>query len=306
MWILPTLIFLSVTLGIASVVVWLMPNKAQRRLQAMTDPDGKSEWIATMVNVVGPFAKLSTPTGDWELSPTRIKFINAGIRNKDAHLAYFGVKTLLPLIFAVFAYIIVAPRVALDNMSMVLILALAATAGCYLPNIVLNWKVKRRQLEILDSFPDAADLMLVCVEAGLGLDAALTKVADEIKIKSVDLAQELHLTNLEMRVGGSRQKSLANLALRTGVEEINTFATMLIQSDKFGTSLGESLRVFSEDLRQKRQTRAEEKAAKIAVKMLIPLVLCIFPSIMLVILAPAGLRIIRTVIPLITGEATAG
>jgi tight adherence protein C len=114
--------------------------------------------------------------------------------------------------------------------------------------------------------------MLVCVEAGLGLDAGLTRVADEIKRKSVALAEELHLTNLEMRAGASREAALRNLALRTGVEETGTFATMLTQADRFGTSIGESLRVFSDDLRHKRQMRAEERAAKIPTSCCFPLV----------------------------------
>jgi tight adherence protein C len=158
-----------------------------------------------------------------------------------------------------------------------------------------------RRREIFESFPDASDLMLVCVEAGLGLDAGLTKVADEIKIKSVALAEELHLTNLEMRAGGTREKSLRNLALRTGVEEIGIFASMLTQADKFGTSIGDSLRVFSDDLRHKRQIRAEEMAAKVPTKMLFPLVVFIFPSIIMVIMGPAVIQIIRTIMPMLSG-----
>jgi tight adherence protein C len=161
---------------------------------------------------------------------------------------------------------------------------------------------RSRKREIFENFPDAADLMLVCVEAGLGLDAGLVKVTDEIRMKSIALAEELHWTNLEMRAGGTREKSLRNLAMRTGVEEIGIFATMLTQADKFGTSIGESLRVFSDDLRHKRQVRAEEIAAKIPTKMLIPLVLCIFPSILMVILGPAAIQIIRTLGPMFGGR----
>ena len=142
--------------------------------------------------------------------------------------------------------------------------------------------------------------MLVCVEAGLGMDAAMTKITEEIRIKSGALADELHLTNLEMRAGGSRAKSLRNLALRTGIEEIGTFATMLAQSDRFGTSIGESLRVFSEDLRHKRQVRAEEHAAKVPTKMLVPLCLFIFPAIIMVILGPAMIVIVRTIGPILS------
>jgi len=137
------------------------------------------------------------------------------------------------------------------------------------------------------------------VEAGLGLDAALTRVADEIRRKSGALADELHLTNLELRAGASREQSLRNLALRTGIEEVGTFATMLTQADRFGTSVGESLRVFADDLRHKRQMRAEEQAAKVPTKMLFPLVLFIFPSILMVVLGPALIQIARNLLPMI-------
>ena len=144
--------------------------------------------------------------------------------------------------------------------------------------------------------------MLVCVEAGLGLDTALVRVAEEMKIKSTVLTEEIHLTNLENRAGNSREQSLRNLALRTGLEEISTFATMLCQADKFGTSIGESLRVFSDDLRHKRQIRAEILAAKLPTKMLFPLILCIFPAISMVILGPAGVQIYHVILPMLSGQ----
>jgi tight adherence protein C len=254
------------------------------------------------VKLVGPFAKLSTPADVDKASPLRIKFLNAGLRHPDAYLVFFGIKTLLPFVLAGMAFFALRASTQLSGMSLMLSLAVAALLGCYLPNFVLFWMGRRRKREIFENFPDAADLMLVCVEAGLGLDAGLTKVTDEMRVKSMALAEELHWTNLEMRAGGTREKSLRNLATRTGVEEIQTFATMLTQADRFGTSIGESLRVFSEDLRHKRQVRAETLAAKVPTKMLIPLVLCIFPSILMVILGPAGIRIIRTILPMIAGR----
>jgi len=301
MLILSVLIFFTVTLGLTGLFYWLTPTKTEQRLQAMSNPAEKPQWTETMVNLVGPFAHLSSPTGKWETSPLRIKFLNAGIRHDDARLIYFGIKTLLPLVFAGLAFLTLRTMTHYDGLKFLLYLMLAAMIGCYLPNFLLNWKIRMRRREIFESFPDATDLMLVCVEAGLGLDAGLTKVADEIRMKSVALAEELHLTNLEMRAGGTREKSLRNLALRTGVEEISTFATMLTQADKFGTSIGESLRVFSDDLRHKRQVRAEEMAAKIPTKMLFPLVVFIFPSIIMVILGPAVIQIIRTILPMLTG-----
>lgn len=302
MMLFPALIFFAVVLTLGGVFLWLTPSKTEQRLQAMSNPTGKSQWTESVVKIVGPFAQLSAPPIDGEASPLRVKFLNAGIRHPDAHLIFFGSKTLLPLAFAGLAFIALRASNQTSGLTLVMYLAVAALIGCYLPNFVLYLVTRNRKREIFENFPDAADLMLVCVEAGLGLDAGLVKVTDEIKMKSVALAEELHWTNLEMRAGGTREKSLRNLAMRTGVEEIGVFATMLTQADKFGTSIGESLRVFSDDLRHKRQVRAEEIAAKIPTKMLIPLVLCIFPSILMVILGPAAIQIIRTLVPMFGGR----
>jgi tight adherence protein C len=302
MMLFPALIFFAVVLTLGGVFLWLTPSKTEQRLQAMSNPTGKSQWTESVVKIVGPFAQLSAPPIDGQASPLRIKFLNAGIRHPDAHLIFFGSKTLLPLAFAGLAFIALRASNQTSGLTLVMYLAVAALIGCYLPNFVMYLMTRNRKREIFENFPDAADLMLVCVEAGLGLDAGLVRVTDEIKMKSVALAEELHWTNLEMRAGGTREKSLRNLAMRTGVEEIGIFATMLTQADKFGTSIGESLRVFSDDLRHKRQVRAEEIAAKIPTKMLIPLVLCIFPSILMVILGPAAIQIIRTLGPMFGGR----
>lgn len=303
MLMLPVLIFLAVTLGLAGLYFLLAPSKTAQRLQAMYGPQEKANWIEAATSIAAPFAKLSTPEEDWDTSPLRIRFYNAGIRHRDARLIYFGAKSALPLLFAGAAFLSMRTTTNLAGMSFLFGLLLSALVGCYLPNFLLSWRVRIRTREIFENFPDAADLMLVCVEAGMGLDAALVKVADEIRMKSRSLAEELHLTNLEMRVGASREKAMRNLALRTGVEEVATFATMLTQADKFGTSIGDSLRVFSDDLRHKRQSRAEELAAKIPTKMLFPLVVCIFPSVIMVILGPAAIQIIRTLLPLINKGA---
>ena len=298
----PVLVFVTVSLAVGGFVIWVLPTRTERRLQAVAPSSTKSAWTETAVKIVGPFAQLSSPTGDGETTPLRVRFLNAGIRHPDASLFYFGLKTLLPLGFAGLAFLAMRAAGADEGLKFMLWLAVVALVGCYLPNAVLYVMVRNRKREIFENFPDAADLMLVCVEAGLGLDAGLVKVTEEIRVKSMALAQELHWTNLEMRAGATREKSLRNLALRTGVEEIGTFATMLTQADRFGTSIGESLRVFSDDLRHKRQMRAEELAAKVPTKMLLPLVLCIFPCISLVILAPAAIRILHTILPMLTGH----
>jgi len=299
MLILSILVFLAVTIGLSAAYFYLAPSRTEQRLQAMNEPARATEWTETVLKLAGPLARLSVPQGDWDNSPLRIRFLNAGIRHEDARLVYFAAKTVLPLVFAFLAFLAAQAANTADSLTLVLYMALAALVGCYLPNLVLALARRSRQREIFESFPDAADLLLVCVEAGLGLDAALTKVTEEMRRKSTALSEELHLTNLELRAGGTREKSLRNLALRTGVEEIGTFATMLTQADKFGTSIGDSLRVFSDDLRHKRQTMAEERAAKVPTKMLIPLVLCIFPSVIMVILGPAVIQIIRTMMPLL-------
>jgi tight adherence protein C len=299
--VIPLLVFLAVSLGLAGAFLWWSPTRAAQRLHAMAGGPAKSEWTETVVKLAGPFARLSLPSGDWETSALRIAFLNAGIRRDDARLIYFGAKTFLPLAMAALSWMALRVAGQAYGMTLLLYVTVSALVGCYLPNLVLRWKVRTRQREIFENFPDAADLMLVCIEAGLGLDASLTRVADELRRQSLALAEELHLVNLEMRAGGTRDKALRNLAMRTGVDEITTFASMLTQADKFGTSIGDSLRIFSDDLRHKRQVRAEEAAAKVPTKMLIPLVLFIFPSVIMVILGPAIIRVVRTILPMLNG-----
>ena len=300
---LPALVFLSVTLGVGGALLLWMPTRAQKRLQQVDgNTHDRSAWSETVTRVVGPFAKLSAPEEDWDRSALRVRFLQAGLRSPQARVIYLGTKTVLPLLLAGIAYTALRSSGGLSSLTLLLLVLVAALIGCYLPNVVLSMAARSRQREIFENFPDAADLMLVCVEAGLGLDAAMVRVADEMRRKSVALAEELHLTILEMRAGGSRDAALRNLALRTGVEETNSFATMLTQADRFGTSIGESLRVFSDDLRHRRQMRAEERAAKIPTKMLVPLVLCIFPSVIVVILGPAMIQIIRVMLPLLASR----
>ena len=299
MILISTLVFLSVSGLILGAYFLFAPTRIDRRIDTIAEIPQQQGWETTFANIVGPFARLSAPDGDWEKSPLRLRFIHAGIRRSDARAIFFGTKTLLPLVFAFIMYLTMRGSDDASGLSLLLNLAIAALVGCYIPNVFVWLLARARKREIFENFPDAADLMLVCVEAGLGLDAALTRVTDELQMKSRALAEELHMTTLEVRAGGTREQALHHLALRTGLEEIGTFATMMTQSDKFGTSVGDSLRVFSDDLRHKRQMRAEELAAKIPTKMLFPLVLFIFPSIIMVVLGPAVIRIIRTIGPMI-------
>ena len=212
---------------------------------------------------------------------------------------YFGAKSLLALLLpALLALTLALAPWAAEipgGRWMALLLGTAAF-GYYLPNLVLDRIAKRRQQEIFETIPDALDLLTVCVEAGLSLERALVKVASEIHIKSLTLAQELQLVLMEMRAGFTKEKALRNLALRTGVEDVDTLVAMLIQSERFGTSMGNSLRVHSENLRTKRRLRAEEAAAKIALKLLFPLIFFIFPSLLLVLMGPALISIYRVML----------
>ncbi len=297
------LIAASVSLAALGVLQLVVGTRLERRLRALAPPAAERNWILTAVQLVGPFARLSSPAPGWDSSPVRLRFLRAGLRQPAAPLIFYGLKTLLPLTLA----LLVAPFIRLSGLPVSepgfwLLLSLAAMGGCYLPDLGLRVLTARRHRVIFEGFPDAADLMLICVEAGLGLDAALIRVADELAAGSPVLAQELHLTVLEIRAGVVRAEALRHLALRAGVDEIGVFASMLGQSERFGTRVGDALRIFSDDLRQKRQVRAEEQAAKVSVRMLFPLVLCIFPAISMVVLGPALIRITRTLLPMLAGQ----
>ena len=309
-----TLLYAALIFGAVAALTYaaflqFSPTRTQKRIAEVTgtSPYGTTptddEWMVTIAKLTGPFARLSLPKGGWENSPLRRRFLHAGVRGEGPIALYFGAKTILALALPAFTYVYLALSGRdFSSTALLLILLCLAAFGYYLPNYVLHRIVLRRQRTIFENFPDATDLMLVCVEAGLGLDAALAKVADEMKHKCIPLAQELHLVNLEIQAGGSRESALRNLALRTGVDSLDTFATMLIQADRFGTSIGDSLRVLSEELRTKRQLAAEEAAAKIPLKLLFPLVFFIFPSMLLVLLGPAVIQIDRILLPILHGH----
>lgn len=307
------IIFLIVVFAVAFCIVLLAmylfsPDRVQQRLteftavKASTLPSQDNEWVEKIVKVAKPFAKLSLPEEGWEKSALRTRFINAGWRSPSAPAIYFAAKTILAIALPMLLTIVLTQSTAvIGRYSQLFMLLLCASIGYYLPNVLLSQVVKRRQREIFENFPDALDLLTVCVEAGLSLEQALNKVASEMQLKSLVLSHELELVLIEMRAGFSKEKALRNLALRTGVEDIDTLVAMLIQSERFGTSMGDSLRVHSESLRSKRRFRAEEAAAKIALKLLFPLIFFIFPTLLLVLLGPAFIQIYRVLLPTFAG-----
>ncbi|HEY6444559.1 MAG TPA: type II secretion system F family protein [Candidatus Acidoferrales bacterium] len=227
-------------------------------------------------------------------SPTNAQLVmlRAGYRSANATSAIRGVKILLPLglVALVFA-------TGLFRYSPWLSFLGALILGYLLPELWLVWRVHARQQRLRLGLPDALDLLVICVEAGLGLDQSLMRVAEELRITHPELSDEITLVNLEMRVGKTRLDALRELARRTGLEDIKALVAMLIQTERFGTSVAQSLRVHSDDLRMKRRQRAEEMSAKTTVKMVPPLVFFIFPALMVVILGPAVIAVIRQLAP---------
>ena len=305
------IIVFSAALGVMLIT---RPNVLQRRLDAIAPgtagrggsatTDGPSQWMETIVKASAHVAKLSLPTEGWDKSALRTRFMNAGWRSTSAAGIYFAAKTALALGLPLIALMMLGslPSKISHSLAMIaMLLMLLATLGYYLPNAVLARQVDRRQQEIFENLPDSLDLMTVCVEAGLGVDAAMLRVADEIHVKSQVLSDEFLLVLLELRAGSSREKALRNLAMRTGVSDVETLVAMLVQAERFGTSVGTALRVHTDMLRTKRRHLAEERAAKVALKLLFPLMFFIFPALLIVLLGPAVIQIYRVMLPTVSG-----
>jgi tight adherence protein C len=286
---------LLVFVVVAGLALWAMLALSsvplRERLKSFTGAaeaapaPGKGEWIEKVARVAEPFSRLSLPEDGWEQSALRTRFMNAGWRHPAAPKLYFAAKTLLAL-----ALPALVAGLAARSGHLLLVLFSSAAIGYYLPNGVLARRAETRQRDIFESLPDALDLLTICVEAGLSMERALAKVAGEIHIKSLALAQELQLVLIEMRSGFSKERALRNLALRSGVEDVDALVAMLVQAERFGTSMGDSLRVHADNLRRKRAVVAQEAAAKVALKLLFPLIFCIFPALMIVLLGPASIQ----------------
>jgi tight adherence protein C len=302
------LVFIVVVAGCLGVTALMGPDAARQRLSELVASGaprahGKARLLRWVSAVTRPVSRLSMPEEGFEKSSVKLRFVHAGIRSSTAPPTFFGVKTLLTLGLPLVGFaLLTITGSSLKGNSLMMAMLLLAACGYYGPNMVLSHLVKVRQREIFESFPDALDLMTVCVEAGLGTEAAMMRVADDLQFKSPALADELRVVNLELRAGADRQRALQNLAIRTGVEEVDGFVTMISQAERFGTSVAASLRVHSQMLRTRRRQRAEEAAAKIGLKLLFPLIFCIFPSLMVVLMGPAMIQIYRVLLPSMGGN----
>lgn len=234
------------------------------------------------------------PSSPQKVSSTQRLLMRAGYRSPDAVIAMQGAKILAPIILLCVVYF-----TGFYHHNPFFILAIAAIAGFLAPDFWLTTRIRKRQHILRLAMPDALDLLVICVEAGLGLDQSILRVSQELKIAHPELCEELELVNAEIRVGKSRLEALRALATRTGVDDIKALVATLIQTDRFGTSVAQSLRVHSDDLRTKRRQRAEEAAAKTTVKMVPPLVFFIFPALFVVILGPAVITIVRNFLPIV-------
>jgi tight adherence protein C len=296
---LPLLAFAFGSLMVAALGMRLVASRADvlgRRLDEVTgrraaaaDESPQFDRVVRVLKRVGT----RVPRSPGEMGKLQLRLVRAGYRSDEALPVFFGIRVAASLgAFALFSTGILLP----PNLS----LAIGAVLLAYvLPGMVLARIAKRRQHRLRLALADALDLLVVSVEAGLGLDQAMVRVGEELEFAYPELADELRLVNLELRAGKPRIECLRNLGERTGVEDVSSLVTMLIQTDKFGTSIAQSLRVHSETLRTKRRQRAEEAAAKTGVKMVFPLVFCVFPAIWVVAIGPAAIKFVTVLFPVV-------
>jgi tight adherence protein C len=262
---------------------------AQRDTSAATESRKPKRDLTGMIN---PVARYILPQDGEERTRIANNLIHAGYRSEKALPYFYALKTLLALGLPLVVFLATRwfPFSTLNTLAFSMIFA--AFIGVSLPNYVLD-KIKENRLKKLrNGFPDALDLLVVCVEAGLGLGAAIDRVARDLEVSHSELAEELGLVNVEMRAGVDRPKALRNLADRSGLADIRGLVGLLVQTMRFGTSVADALRVYSEEFRDKRMQKAEEQAAKIGTKLIFPLVACMFPSFFIVAVGPAVLRMI--------------
>ena len=255
-----------------------------------------------LLQLLEKLGQANKPKDQAETSRLRKSLVTAGYRNPRAPIVFLGTKLFL-MIFGVGMFFLFGAEMTKDKPMSYFIGGLvgSAMAGFYAPQLWLSQSMDKRKERIIDGFPDALDLMVVCVEAGLGLDQAIARVGEEISIGHKDLGDEFQILSLELRAGLTREQALRNLNDRTDVEDIRSLVALLIQTDRFGTSIGQALRVHSDSMRMNRRLKAEEMAAKLPVKLMGPLILCIFPALLIVIMGPGVILLMKKVFPAMGG-----
>ena len=301
LWTITAVTFLA-TFGILAALVYAfapgsagIAGRLSRLMDASTQHPEEASFIEkqkeALRNALASLGKL-LPGNSGQEPRTQLLLLRAGYRSPQALLAVRGMKLLTPIFLVALVFFS-----GFYRFNPFMFLLVATVLGYMLPEMWLTWRVRVRQQQLRRGLPDGLDLLVICVESGLGLDQALLKVTQELRITHPELSEELQLVNLEMRIGKTRIEALRELGRRTGLEDIKSLVAMLVQTDRFGTSVAQSLRVYSDDLRIKRRQRAEEMSAKTTVKMVPPLVFFIFPALMVVILGPAVLTLLRQLVP---------
>jgi len=276
---------------------------ANAALDQETAPRGLLDQMSTeFVRLLEWFGRLNQPSAE-DVRSTRQLLINAGYRSRKVPLMFLGAKLMLA-VFAVLLFTLVPAKLmgfpSVSNLTICYVVA--AAVGYYAPIVWLRRVIASRKDALQRAMPDALDLMVVCVEAGLGLDQAIGRVSQEVSRTHPALGDELNVLTVELRTGVSRQEALKNLARRTDLEELGNLVAMLVQTDRFGTSIGQALRVYADSMRTTRRLKAEELAAKLPVKLLLPLIFFIFPSLIVVTVGPAVIRMARILLPAMGGR----
>lgn len=264
---------------------------AQRVIEEADEPGASA--LVTVLRQIGS----RIPSSDAESANLRSDLIRAGFRAENAAPVFYGLRIVTTLVMLVMS-LMLEPKMPPNPIMKLALLASGCAAGWILPRFFLEKKVAKRQLIVKLSLPDALDLLVVSVEAGLGLDQAIQHVARELQVSHPQLSEEMSLVTLEMRAGKRRSEALRNFAERTGEPEIKKLVAILIQNDRFGTSMGESLRAHSDFLRTRRRQEAEERAGKVGVKLVFPIFFFILPSMLIVAAGPGILQIFKYLFPM--------
>src|SRR4051812_12371040 len=273
-----------------------LPRLSRRpSLADIEDPRQKNERFKGLVDTAKMFASPMMPQTEYEQNALKTKLANAGFRSEAATMVYSGIRIVCLGVFFLIALAVFVPGRPL-GIKMVSFVILTTAFGFYMPSVVLWYLRSKRQEDIFLTLPDALDLMVVCVESGLGLDAAMRKVCEELGTHAKIISEEFSLANFQLQMGRPRREVLHDLGVRTGVDDVRSLAAILIQADRFGSSIAQALRVQSDSMRTRRKQIAEEKAAKTAVQLIFPLVLFIFPGIFVVLVGPAAISIMQTML----------
>ncbi|MDQ2693858.1 MAG: type II secretion system F family protein [Pseudomonadota bacterium] len=289
---------LAVALGMFVFALGLMfllgsASDPLRRRLALLGGSPKPSSSVRLAKALEPLSPYILPQKDWERSKVSTRLVHAGYRTGSALTVFYALKIFGGLALLVLVLAAATWYPGLSTNQVVFFAILAAFVGGLVPNYVLDHQVKKRQKMLRNAFPDALDLLVVCSEAGLGLNMAIQRVSRELNASHPALGDELSLVNVEIRAGVDRVEALRNLAQRTGLEDIRGLVSLLAQSLRFGTSIADTLRVYAEEFRDRRMQRAEEQAAKMGIKMIFPLVACIFPSFFLIAAGPAVLMLME-------------